>query len=644
MKSTTIKFLILILGIWPGLAVIVTDRAVATEEEPSHELEPVVVTATSSPTTITDVTSSVTIITREQIEAQHAVSVVEVLKQVPGLYIDQPGGRGGISSAYIRGGDPNYTLVLIDGIEVNDPTNSRGGSFNLSTLNTDNIERIEIVRAPLSALYGSDAVSGVINIITRRGKARPAGNLEVSVGRYKSFRSLAQTSGLMSIVDYSLSASYTDDGEPVEGSEFTSKTLNANIGLLISDNIQLRSTVRYEDIESETFPDDSGGPEFAVIRSVEDVDTDQFSLGLDLTHNPFYWWEYGIKAGIYNNEEEVSSPGVAPGMRDPFGIPPNNTDNSLTRYEISAINKFSFFKGVNMTLGGEFRFEKGSSRGALFVNDFPVPTSFDLDRKIWAPFFEVQLSTLPNLFVQAGVRVDFPEGFDHAVSPRVGASYSIKATNTTLRANWGDGFKLPSFFALGNPLVGNPNLMPETSRGFDFGISQNLLKDRLTLGVTYFYNEFKDAIDFEEGPPPRLVNRSEITAQGAEMILLVQPIEALRINGNLTYTATNIKGTEEELRNRPEWWGSLSIWWQPLRILQINLNAVYVGEVLDSSIPTGDVELDPYVRFDLSLTLKAHKNVELFLVVDNLFDADYEQFVGFPAPGISPRGGIQIRF
>ena len=127
-------------------------------------LEPVIVTATVAPTPLDQTTAPVTIISREQIAAQQATSVTELLRQVPGVHIDQAGARGGISSVYVRGSDPNFTVVLIDGVKVNDPTNSRGGSFDFSTLSTDNIERIEIVRGPLSAVYGSGALSGVINI------------------------------------------------------------------------------------------------------------------------------------------------------------------------------------------------------------------------------------------------------------------------------------------------------------------------------------------------------------------------------------------------------------------------------------------------------------------------------------------------
>ncbi|MEZ4546331.1 MAG: TonB-dependent receptor plug domain-containing protein [Thermodesulfobacteriota bacterium] len=142
----------------------------AIEGEPPRSLEPVVVTGTLNPASLSQTPASVTVITREQIEERNPSSVAEILQQVPGLYVDQPASRGGVTSVYIRGGDPNFTLVLIDGVKVNDPTNNRGGSFDFSTLSPDNIERIEIVRDPMSSLYGSDALSGVINIVTKKGR------------------------------------------------------------------------------------------------------------------------------------------------------------------------------------------------------------------------------------------------------------------------------------------------------------------------------------------------------------------------------------------------------------------------------------------------------------------------------------------
>ncbi len=203
---------------WLGIFIVLAlahsgvSRAVAQDRtragESSVTLDPIVVTATAAPAPLSQTSASVAVITREQIEARQAVSVTDLLRNVAGLHIDQPGARGSVSSVYIRGGDPSFTLVLIDGVKVNDSTNNRGGSFDFSTLSTDHIERIEIVRGPLSVLYGSDAVSAVINIITRRGSAEPVISAEVAGGRDAYVRTLMQLRGQLGEMDYALSGSY----------------------------------------------------------------------------------------------------------------------------------------------------------------------------------------------------------------------------------------------------------------------------------------------------------------------------------------------------------------------------------------------------------------------------------------------------
>jgi vitamin B12 transporter len=616
------------------------------QQEPPAQpetLEPVIVTGAAYPTELSKSTASVTVITEEEIKASHAESVSELLKRVPGLYVDQPASRGGVTSVYIRGGDPNFTLVLIDGVKVNDPNNSRGGSFDFSALSTDNIERIEIVRDPMSSLYGSDALSGVINIITKKGKGKPRFSPEGSVGRYDQFQTLAELSGAGSFYDYSMTGSYLDDGMRVKGSTFKSPTFTTNLGLLRSENADVTSTIRYSHIESTTFPDDSGGPEFAVIRDTDSRNIDQFLLGLNLTHNPVKWWEYSVKLGYYNDKEDFSSPGIAPGVRDPVGIPPNESNSDYKNYDINLVNTFSVYKGVDFVAGFEAEYQDGSSQGMLF-GDFPTTTSFHLNRYILSPYAEVHWSVIENLLIVLGAREDFPQGFNSAFSPRVGVSYNIAATDTTLRGNWGEGFKLPSFFSLANPIVGNPDLVPERSMSVDFGINQRVWRERAGVQLNVYYNRFKNLIDFEEGPPPILVNRSEVTVKGFELIGDIKPWDMIRLSGSLNYADSNIIGTNEKLRNRPTWWGGLSILFRPYDTVEIDLNAVFVGSVPDSSIPTGDVTLDPYNVFDIAVTWKPNEGIKMYLAVDNLFNEQYQQFVGFPAPGITPRAGVQLVF
>lgn len=611
--------------------------------ESALSLEPVVVTGTLNPASISQTPASVTVITREQIEERNASSVAEILQQVPGLYVDQPASRGGVTSVYIRGGDPNFTLVLIDGVKVNDPTNSRGGSFDFSTLSPDNIERIEIVRDPMSSLYGSDALSGVINIITKKGEGKPEAFAEGSLGRYGQYSFLGGVSGGGEFHNYSLSGSYLDDGEQVEGSSFKSPSFTGRLGLLNNRNFEINSTVRYSHIESSSFPDDSGGPEFAVIRSVDRSNIDQLLLGVDLTHEVLPWWEYRLELAYYNNKEKLSSPGVAPGIRDPFGIPPTSSDNDFKRYDANLVNTFTIAKGITLAAGFEAEIEDGKSNGEIMLGA-PVPTSFALNRYILSPYAEIQFSAVENLYAVLGGRLDFPEGFNDAFSPRAGLTYKIAPTDTTLRANWGKGFKLPSFFSLSSPIVGNPDLVPEKSESVDVGVSQRVWGGRAGAQVNLYYNRFKNLIDFDEGPPPILVNRSRVTVKGFEIIGDINPWDPLTVSGSVTYADSDIEGTGEELRNRPKWFGGFSVEFRPEQSLVMALDAVFTGDVHDSSIPTGDVVLDPYTVFDFTATWTPTRNVRVFLAVENLLNAEYEQFVGFPAPGISPRAGIRLTY
>lgn len=613
------------------------------ESLPVIALDPVVVTGTFIPSSRKQSTAGVTVLTAEQIAAQQAGSVIALLRAVPGIHIDQAGGRGSVSSVYLRGGDPNYTLVLIDGVKVNDPTNSRGGSFDFSTLNVDSIERIEIVRGPLSSIYGSDAMAGVINIITHRGGAVPLSSFTVSGGRKGFYRTLLETRGGSDRGDYSLSGSTLDNGDPVEGSGFLSKTFNANFGLFPSDATDLRFVFRYADSHLEAFPDDSGGPASpdAVLRGTDARDARELTAGGEFSTAPFHRWSATLRIGYYDRQEEIDSPGVAPGTR--AGIPPNTSENEYRRYDVSLYNQFLAAEGLRLTMGIEAQSEVGSSQGSLFFGPVTFPTGFELERELWGLFAEAQYSFLPDLLLQAGVRLDLPEDFNSELSPRFGFSYKIPSINTRLRASWGEGFKLPSFFALGHPIVGDPNLVPEKSRSIEVGAIQTLWEESVTLSATYFSNQYKNAIDFQEEPTPLLVNRSEITTEGVEAAINFKPGRRLKLSSHLTYLNTDIKGTEEALRNRPKWRGGITVQWRPLSSLVVNADALYVGKVPDSSIPDGDSDLEDYTRINLAVTWMASPTWNFFLGVDNLLDADYEEAIGFPAVGINPRAGLRAR-
>lgn len=615
-----------------------------TQKDTFEVLQPLVVSGTFLPTSLNKKISSATVIDREQISASQATSVTELLRQVPGLHIDQPGGRGGVSSVYMRGGDPNYTVVLIDGVKVNDPNNSRGGSFDFSTLNTDSIEKIEVIRGPLSSVYGSDAMSGVINIITRKGSETPSVEIEADGGRFGYVRTLLRTGGTSGKWNYSLSGSYLDNGEPIEGSSLVNKTFMANLGGDLSDTMNLQTVFRFADSDNESFPDDSGGPLFSTFRTTDRRDITEFSLGVKLNHDPLPVWGYGFEFEMFNRQENQSSPGVAPGIRDPFGIPVNSADNSFQRFGVTLTNQFQLTEQSQLALGLEGVHEEGSSRGSIALGGPLTPTRFDLDRQILAPFIEFIHAFQNGFSLLAGVRWDFPNEFKSEVSPRVGASYTTENSGTTFKANWGEGFKLPSFFALGNSIVGNPGLGPETNWSVDAGVTQSFWQDQALLSATYFHTIFSNTVDLDEGPPPVLVNQSEVVANGVELSLQLDPTPKLSWKGQITYVETDIKGTSEKLRSRPKWRGGFSLLWRPVPELKVNLNSVTVGEVFDSSIPTGDTDLAPYTRVDLAVTWEAKPTWRILFAIDNLLDEKYEEFAGFPAPGITPRIGFRKTF
>jgi len=631
----------IVLAVFLFIAILRCPR-VRAEEAPPKMLDPLVVSASHLPSTLDRTSASTTVITRDEIEARQAVSVVDLLRQVVGLHIDQAGGRGGVSSIYMRGGDPNFTVVMIDGVKVNDPTNSRGGSFDVSTLDPESIERIEIVRGPGSAVHGSDAMSGVINIITRSGTAKAVSVVDLGGGTEGDTRAGFETRGPLGAADYALNLSYVDEGSAIEGSGFSGTNIDGKLRLGPSHNQSLELVTRYGGSERSTFPEESGGPKFAVLRALDEREASEWTVGASYAHHLSERFEYHLITSYYRRQEMLRSPGVAPGLRDPFGIPPNDTDNLLNRTHVSIHSILSPFISTRIRLGAEAQFEKGGSEGSLLLSGTPLPTSFDLDRELYSVFLEAEWETPLGFTLEVGARRDEAEGFHSEVSPRAGFIYPIEATQTTLKMNWGEGFKLPSFFALGNGIVGNAALAPETSRSFELGLSQSFMSTRIKVTATYFNNRFFHLIDFDEGPPPILVNRSEVSTEGGELTFGLQSQDWLWINSHLTYTQTDIRGTPEELRNRPEWRAGIQVGGPSRAKVLSHLNILYVGKSLDASIPTGDRTLDDSIRVDLSARWPFRPHWELRFALDNVFDVAYEEAVGFPAPGI--RGRIGLRF
>jgi vitamin B12 transporter len=609
------------------------------------ETAPVVVTGSRVAAKPADLGANVTVLDREYFDVEKPAKLADVLGRVAGIHVDQVGGRGGTSSLYLRGADPNYTLVLVDGVRVNDPTNARGGSFDFATFDMADVERIEIARGPYSAIYGGDALAGVINVITRKAQAQSTrASLDAMAGAFGTRELALNAAGPAGNGTWSLGVSDSREGELMRGNDFESQRISAGYHTEYGASTQLNLSARYSESARAGFPDDSGGYEFAAIRDVETRDTDEAVFGAGITHLAGDA-TFNLTLGYFDREDHVDSPGVAPGVRDPFGVPPSAIDSTLERFTATFTGTQRLSDLFTLAYGAEYQREQGTSDGELdFGGGFLLPTSFNLTRNSLAPFAEARLSTPFGLSAQAGVRVDKPDGEGSVTSPRLRVAYDLGGNGLRLAGSWGKAFKLPSLYALGHPLVGNPDLVPERSESHELELSQNLADGDIFWSITWFDGEFRNAIDFDSGPPPMLVNRNRVDTRGLELAGRYSTSDTWAFDASVTQAHSRIASSGAELRNRPEWRGSLGAHWAPLSTLRFSASATYVGESFDSSIATGDVDLDAYTRLDVSAVWQLSEKFETYLAVDNLTDEKYQQFVGFESRGIAPRAGVKFSF
>jgi len=605
--------------------------------------ETIIVTGSRVTDLLGDIPNSASVIGLGDIEMQNHADVLDYLRNVPGLQVTQPGGRGGIASVFIRGGEPNFTMVLIDGVRVNDPNNTRGGSFDFSTLNVDDIERIEIVRGPQSAIYGSDALAGVINIITK-GRADELGaGIHAEAGEDDYQRAALEVSGPTTDTGgFALRVATVDDGEATPGNTFESNSVTGKLSFGTGEDWDLRFFGRYSDNEGTSFPEDSGGYGFAVIREQDRKSSEDSSLGIAGGIGLAADWRLNFTASRFDHEDSYISPGVAPGVRDP--VPPNGADSELDRTTYTAHLVGDITPELRTTFGLDYYDEEGASDGFVeFFPGFSIPAGFSIDRSVTGYFGEFRYEPTAGLKLLGSIRHDAPDEEPGETTTKLGALYDFNDGRTTLRVNWGEGFKLPSFFALASPLVGNPDLKAEKSESADLGITQRWMDGRLTSTFTIYRNEFTDLIDFD---PVNFtnVNRTAVEAQGAEFEMDYRPTNALSLYAEVLYLDIDVKDVQHQLRQRPDWRGSASARWKPADRWQLQVTWLYVGETWDSSIPTGGLVLDGYHRVDAAATWSADASFDVVLAVDNVLDEDYGEAIGFPSPGRRARLALRYRF
>ncbi|MDH5466809.1 MAG: TonB-dependent receptor [Candidatus Aminicenantes bacterium] len=612
-----------------------------------HEIT---VTATRIETPTREVASSVTVISREELERTRKTTLLQALEEIMGLTVIQNGPAGGAASTLIRGGNSEHTLVLMDGVELNDPI-SPARSCDLAHVTLENVERIEVLRGPQSTLYGSDALSGVVNIITRKGQGEPRFSFSSSGGTYDTFASNAGVSGGGKKTHYSLGASYfRSDGfsaasASYEGNKekdgYQNLTLSGRFGYLISDSLELDIILKR--IETRTELDNFGG------AYGDDPNSTQKNQSLFLKGQ--------IRALLLKNrwEQKFSFSFVDYDRRHENSVDEAHPFDSEEGFFKSSLvkltwqNNFFIHETNTLTFGIDHQQEQGESEYHSEGIWGPYSSLFPLRlARITGLYFQDQTRLASRFFATAGIRIDTHTQFGTSTTFRIAPAYFVKRTQTKFKATIGTGFKSPSIYQLYAPEsflgpVGNENLNPEKSTGWDIGIEQYLLDGKILFGATYFKNDYQDLIQFDLVRGYTNVGKAE--SKGMEFF--VQSCLGENFSFTASYTRTEAKDldTDTYLFRRPTYKLVASLHYNFLEKGNINLSFIQTGKRDDqdfSTWPATRVTLPGFTLLNAVASYELIQNIQVFCRIDNLLNEKYEMIKGYGTPGRAACLGLNL--
>jgi vitamin B12 transporter len=630
----------------------------------------VVVTAQAEPTLAQETTASVTVITRDEIDSRQSVTLTDLLLFAPGMAIGRTGAEGGTASVFLNGGNSSFTKVLVDGATVNEP----GNAVDFSNFTLDNIDKVEIVRGAESALYGTDAVAGVIQVFTHRGTTRtPEFSLFGEGGSFSTGRGGGQLSGLLGAFDYSAAASYFQTEGQGTNNHFLNRTLSGNFGYSFSDSSQFRLALRNNN-------SDAGIPGQTLLLP---PNLDQHSV-LHFFSSSARWnfttgsrWRHQISgAESYNHEFnsnaladffDANDPFCAP--RSPAAVPAITCDfpfigtNEYNRSSLLAQSTY-LLPRFGATAGYQYEVENG------YVSALNLSHA---RRNNQGAFLDFRYLPHARVSLNFGLRAEANANFGTRVVPRGGASLLLRQSkgffgDTRLRAFYGQGIKEPRFdqtFGSNACFPGNPSLRPERSKTWSVGVEQKLASDRMIFSADYFSNRFYDIVSFESAAPPpgstcgffgTFFNTDLARARGLNLAANARPLRWLSIAANYTHDDSRVLVSPSafdpalvpgnRLIRRPPNSGSLTMN-AAFRRLNVNLAGYFTGVRTDSDFLFVGLNLtrNPgYARFDLATSYNLGRGVSVYARATNLFDKSYQDALGYPALGRDVRVGMNYRF
>jgi vitamin B12 transporter len=614
------------------------------------ELPMIIITPTKYETPLYGIPSSFTVIYEDEILSKGKPQVKDILRAIPGINVVQAGSFGSATSIFTRGTESSHTLVMIDGIKIFDPT-STNGAFNFANLTLDNIERVEVLRGPHSTLYGSDAIGGVINVITKKGTGKPKVWASFEGGSYSTFKEGVGSYGEFEGLHYSVAFSRLDtegiskadskfDNDEKDGYENTSIT--SRVDYEPCERVTIGSTFRYTDAKSEI--DDSGGHggDDPNRRNREKRTSVSSYINCDVTD----WWTVDFKWLWMKNKRFDKD------YKDHIDTSEylySEYKGANTSYELHNVLKLGEFG----TLSGGIDYDEQESDTYLYSQATWGTTLSDpskVKNHIVGYYLQNRLTIGENFYSIAGFRIDDHSEFGTYDTYKISGKY-IFDWGTSVKGGWATGFKAPSLYQLYDPSNGNTALEPEESETYEIGVGQSLLEDKIQLESTYFYTELDNLIDWVLINPLwftgqyQNVNRAKIW--GIENLIVFEPLEQIQMKYSHTYLKTQNDITEQSLNRRPRHKHVLTFAVKPMENLDFNLTYLYTGNRKDPRWVGGvqqQIILEDYHKVDLSARYIVNENFEAFGRIENLLDKHYQEVDGYGTPGISFYAGAKTKF
>lgn len=604
----------------------------------------IIVTASRSETPLSQVGQSVTIITADDIKTRQSTAVVDLLRTVPGVTFTRNGGLGTSASVNIRGADSDQTVALIDGVKINDPS-SPGSGFNFGNLLTGNIGRIEVVRGSQSVLWGSQAIGGVVNIITREPTEEFALNAQAEYGWRDTSNLVGNVSGKFGPVSASVGAGYlrsdsfstfNEERGATERDGYENYGANAKFNIALSEaiSVDLRGWYSNGKVGIDGFPP----PTYAFGDTNETAQTEEFVgyAGLNI----------GLMDGRFRNRLAYAY-----------------TDTARENLDLSGGTPFQTFdaKGKNERLEYQGNFDIGDAYGLTFGAE-REKSSFSTSSyggpitraNATIDSFYGQLSATPinGLTLTAGARHDDHDTFGGKTTLAANGVFSPNDGATTIRASYGEGFKTPSLFQLFSE-YGNTALKPETSKGWDAGLSQKLLDGAVEIGATWFHRSTSNQIVFISCTAPltgictgrpfgTYDNVARARAKGLEFGLTLKPVEALTVQVNYSWIDAENRANGLKLARRPSQSVNASVDYRWAFGLETGATVTVVGDSFDNASNTR--RLDGYALVDLRASCPLTADIALYGRIENLFDEEYETIFRYGTPRRAAYAGVRLSF